>query len=153
VQRVLVLGRGGSGKTSFARRLSEISGLPLIELDSEFWQPNLAPLSADAWAARQYELAAGDAWIMDGDLGPYDVLEPRLRRADTIFLLDFSLWRCAWRSLRRGRERGDYWKWVVTYRIRYLPTIKREIGQVAPDIDLRLVPRPHEIAAILTEIQ
>jgi hypothetical protein len=28
---------------------------------------------------------------MDGDLGPYDVVEIRLRAADTILLLDFSL--------------------------------------------------------------
>ncbi len=55
-------------------------------------------------------------WIMDGDLGTYDVLTPRLRTADTICWLDFALWRCAWRSLRRGRERADYWQWVLLYR-------------------------------------
>jgi adenylate kinase family enzyme len=116
VQRALVLGRGGSGKSTFSRRLSEISGLPLIELDHEFWQLDLTPLSAEAWCARQQQLSAADTWIMDGDLGPYDVLEPRLGRADAIFLLDFSLWRCCWRSFWRGRERWDYWKWVFTYR-------------------------------------
>jgi hypothetical protein len=32
---------------------------------------------------------------MDGDLGPYDALAPRLTRADTVLILDFALMRCA----------------------------------------------------------
>jgi adenylate kinase family enzyme len=149
MQRVLVLGRGGSGKSTFARRLSEVSGLPVIELDSQFWQPDLAPLHTEAWSALQKRLAIADSWIMDGDLGPYDVLAPRLRSADTIFLLDFSLWRCAWRSLRRGRERADYWKWVLSYRRRYLPLIRQQIERDAPDVELRVMRRPKEVTTFL----
>ena len=89
VQRVLILGRGGAGKTTFARRLAEITGLPNIELDSHFWQPDLTPLSAQAWLQRQEQLMASTGWIMDGDLGPHDVLTPRLRAADTLFLARF----------------------------------------------------------------
>ena len=46
-----------------------------------------------------------DTWIFDGDLGPHDVLEPRLGVADTVIILDFSLLRCAWRS-NPAIERG-----------------------------------------------
>src|SRR5437879_1477660 len=45
VQRVVILGRGGAGKSTAARRLGELVGLPIIELDKHFWQPGLAPLS------------------------------------------------------------------------------------------------------------
>lgn len=149
MQRVLVFGRGGSGKSTFARRLSEMSGLPLIELDHEFWQPELTPMSAEAWLARQKQLVAADSWIMDGDLGPYDVLTLRLRRADTIFLLDLPVWLCVWRSLLRGRERADYWKWVFGYRRRHLPQIRQQIAGAAPDIDLHILRRPKEVQGVL----
>ena len=140
-----MLGRGGSGKSTFARRLSADTALPLIELDKLFWQTDLTPLAAEAWADRQEHFAATDAWIMDGDLGPHDVLAPRLERADTIFLLDFPVWRCIWRSIRRGRERSDYWKWVLIYRRGYLPLIMQQIESHAPDVDLRVIHRPHDL--------
>lgn len=50
----------------------------------------------------QEELAARPRWIMDGDLGQYDVLGPRLVAADTVLVLDFSLVRCIWRAAPRG---------------------------------------------------
>jgi hypothetical protein len=48
---------------------------------------------------------------MDGDFGPYDVLDVRLQAADTVVFLDFSPARCAWRAVRRSRERADFWWW------------------------------------------
>jgi hypothetical protein len=57
-----------------------------------------------------------DGWIMDGGLGPYDAAEVRLRAADTVIFLDFSLVRCAWRALRRSRECADFWLWLLQYR-------------------------------------
>ncbi len=50
---------------------------------------------------------------MDGDLGPYDQLDVRLVSADTIILLDFPLLLCAWRAMRRSRERTDFWLWLT----------------------------------------
>jgi hypothetical protein len=94
----------GSGKTTFARRLSEISGLPRSELDGHFWQRGLSPLSPAAWSARQEQLVTAATWIMDGDLGPYDVLAPRLATADTIFLL----------ALRSGVAPGDHFAAVAS---------------------------------------
>jgi adenylate kinase family enzyme len=153
MQRVLVLGRGGSGKTTFATRLSNMSGLPQIELDSHFWQAGLVPLTPEAWSARQDQLMATASWIMDGDLGPYDVLAPRLRIADTIFLLDFPLWRCAWRSLLRGRERVDYWKWVLLYRLRDVPRIRQQVASEAPNVDLHILRRPKDVASALRALE
>jgi adenylate kinase family enzyme len=107
MKRVVILGRGTSGKSTLARRLGEITGLPVIELDKVFWRPGLAATPRDQWVVVQEKLVAKDGWIMDGDLGPYDVVEVRLRAADTIIFLDFSLVRCAWRAVLRSRERAD----------------------------------------------
>jgi adenylate kinase family enzyme len=142
VKRVVVLGRGGAGKTVLARRLGEISGLPVVELDALFWQPGLGPAAPGPWAARQRELTERGTWIIDGDLGPYDdALDVRLRAADTVVVLDFSFVRCAWRTIRRGRERADYWRWVWTYR-RRLPRLMRAIGVHAGNADVHVLRNP-----------
>src|SRR5258708_1980678 len=64
----------------------------------------------------------GHHWIMDGDLGPYDVVEVRLRAADTVTFLDFSFLCCARRAIRRSRERIDFWWWILAYQ----PTLVRD---------------------------
>ena len=91
MRRVVVLGRGGAGKSTFARRLAGRTGLPVIELDTLFWQPGLVATDPATWASDQSRLVQDEAWIMDGDLGPYDDALPiRLRSAETIVILDFT---------------------------------------------------------------
>ena len=99
MKRVVIIGPGASGKSTFARQLGEITGLRVIELDRVFWQPGLVGTPRDQWVELQQRLVSENEWIMDGDLGPYDAIEVRLRAADTIIFLDFSLVRCAWRGL------------------------------------------------------
>lgn len=117
VKRVIVVGPGASGKSTLAVRLGQISGLPVIELDKVFWRAGIAATPREEWAAIQRRLAAQESWIMDGDLGPYDVIDVRLQAADTIVFLDFSPFRCACRAIRRSWERADFWKWLLTYRL------------------------------------
>ena len=84
-----------------------------------------------------------DRWILDGDLGPYDkALEVRLRAADTIVVLDFTFLRCAWQTLRRGREQAEYWRWVWAYRRRSLPDVMRAINSEAPHAKLYILRNP-----------
>jgi len=139
VRRVVILGPGAAGKSTLARRLGEVTGLEVIELDKVFWQSGLVARSAEAWTAIQAELAARPGWIMDGDLGPHDVLEPRLKASDTVVVLDVAPWRCIWRAIRRSRERADFWKWLWSWRRSYWPTMLREIEQEAPGATLRII--------------
>ena len=98
MKRVVVLGRGGAGKSTVAVQLGMLIGLPVIELDKYFWSSDLTPLPAEQWNALQRKLVSAERWILDGDLGPYDALDVRLQAADTVIVLDFALWRCAWRA-------------------------------------------------------
>ena len=77
MRRVVILGRGGAGKSVLARQLSGLTGIPAIELDGLFWQPGAEPTPAQVWVVRHRELIAGERWIIDGDLGPYDALPSR----------------------------------------------------------------------------
>jgi hypothetical protein len=152
VKRVVILGRGGSGKSTLAAHLGEITGIPVIELDAHFWQPGLTALPPDEWAAIQRELVKRETWIMDGDLGPYDVVATRLQAADTILLLDFSFLRCAWRTIRRSRERGDYWRWLRTYRRRSRPLLMDAIRTHAPNSELLVFRHPRAVDRFVTQV-
>jgi adenylate kinase family enzyme len=146
--RVVVLGPGGAGKTTFARRLAARTGAELVEIDNVFWQPGLVPLSLAEWERRQVDIFAGDHWVADGDLGPYDALDVRLRRADAVVLFDVPLWRCVWRSWRRSRQRLDYWQWMLTWHRRSRPGLLTAIAR-HPQARLRIVRRATDITTVL----
>ena len=142
----MILGRGGAGKSVFARRLGQLTGLPVTELDALFWRVTrdgpVAPDPAE-WSAREQVLLRRDFWIIDGDLGPYDEgLAARVGAADTVVLLDFGFVRCAWRTVRRGRENADYWRWVWNYRRHSLPPVMQAITAHAPDAAVHVLRSP-----------
>jgi len=148
MKRVLVLGPGGSGKSTLARRLAEATGLPLHELDRIYWGPDLRPLPPAEWEARQAPLVQADGWILDGDLGPYDGLEVRLARADTVVLLDLARWRCVWRTLRRSRERIDFWRWLWHWRRVSRPVLLTAVA-AHPAVRLHVLRTPREVTAFV----
>jgi adenylate kinase family enzyme len=152
MKRVVILGRGASGKSTLARRLGDVTGLPVIEMDKNFWQPGLIATPREQWVAMQEKLAAGDRWIMDGDLGPYDAVEVRLRAADTVIFLDFSLARCAWRAIRRSRERGDFWRWLLAYRYQSRPILRAAIANHAPNAVLHVFRNPKALGRFVWDV-
>lgn len=110
MQRIVVLGCCGAGKSTLARRLGDISGLPVIHLDAHYWQPGWVETPETEWPAKVEELAAGSAWIIDGNYS--STLPVRLRRCDTAIFLDFPRYKCLWGVVRRrvyyrGRPRPD----------------------------------------------
>jgi adenylate kinase family enzyme len=110
VQRVLVVGSPGAGKSTLARHIAHITGLPLIHLDQHFWRPGWQEPDQAIWAGRVAALIAWPRWVMDGNYG--GTLPLRLAAADTVILLDLPTWLCLVRVLRRviasyGRTRED----------------------------------------------
>ena len=152
MRRVIVVGPGAAGKSTLAVRLGDITGLPVIELDKLFWRPGLAATPRGQWAAIQRELASRQSWIMDGDLGPYDVIDVRLQAADTVVFLDFSLLRCAWRAVRRSRERADFWQWLLSYRRRSRPLLVRAIAAHAGDTDVHVLRTPQAVRRFVAAV-
>ena len=152
MKRVLILGPGAAGKSTLATKLGEITGLPVVELDQLFWQPDLRATSRERWRTIQRELVEQENWILDGDLGPYDAVEIRLQAADTVILLDFSLTRCAWRAIRRSRERLDFWLWLFGYRRQSRPFLRKAIDQHASKAAVHLLRNPKEVDELLADI-
>ena len=152
MKRIVLIGPGASGKSTLARQLGEITGLPVVELDKLFWQPGLVKTSRDQWVELQQRLVGADEWIMDGDLGPYDAIEVRLGAADTIVFLDFSLARCAWRALRRSSERLEFWLWLLRYRRRSRPFLLNAISEHAPNTAVHFLREPEAVTLFVADV-
>jgi len=99
-RRVVVAGPAGSGKSTFARALAVMTGIPVIHLDEHFWQPGWVETLQHEWREVQRRLLVGDAWIVEGNY--VATLDLRLERADTIVYLDTPWWVCAARAFARG---------------------------------------------------
>ena len=110
MERVLIVGCPGAGKSTAARSLANITGLPLVHLDRHYWKPGWVRPDRDEWREKVQELVDRPRWIMDGNYG--GSLDLRLPAADTLIHLDFSTLVCGTRVLRRtwtglGALRGD----------------------------------------------
>jgi adenylate kinase family enzyme len=148
VRRVLVIGPSGGGKSTLSRRLARRTGLPLIHLDAEYWQPGWVEPSKPAWAERIHALLARETWIMDGNYS--NTLAQRVVAADTIVFLDVPRWQCFagvfgrwWKT--RGRTREDmapgcaeqfpsltFLRWIWRYQERSRPTIVALLEALPP---------------------
>ncbi|HJU94119.1 MAG TPA: DNA topology modulation protein [Pyrinomonadaceae bacterium] len=99
MKRVLVIGPGGSGKSTFARRLGQILDIEVKHLDRYYWRGGWTKPSEEDWLNTVNELIAGDSWILDGNYG--GTLPLRVERCDTIIFLDMPRLLCVWRVTKR----------------------------------------------------
>ncbi|GMV93659.1 MAG: hypothetical protein AMXMBFR82_34370 [Candidatus Hydrogenedentota bacterium] len=110
MQRILIVGICGAGKSTLASELAERLDLPVIHLDKEYWQPGWTMPDCDWWHDRVQELVSGERWVMDGSYA--STLRYRLPRADTVIHLDFPRRIAMYRIFKRilhthGQTRPD----------------------------------------------
>ena len=95
MQRILVTGNAGSGKSTLSRRLATILDLPVVHLDKIIWEPGWRTVPKEAVALRLEESLSEPTWIFDG------VCTPAFLAADTIIFLDLPLGTCLLRAWLR----------------------------------------------------
>ncbi len=110
LRRVLVIGSGGAGKSTFSAKLGAKLGLPVVHLDAHFWKAGWIESDKEEFAQTVARLTDRGAWIIDGNYG--GTLDLRLAACDTVIFLDrprlLCLWRIVLRRLRfHGRTRPD----------------------------------------------
>ncbi len=107
-ERILILGRTGSGKTTLARELAAALHVPHVELDSLYFGPEFSTAPLPLLRERTSAAIAGDRWVTDGNKRAVrDLVWPR---ADTIVWLDYPLGVSFWRLAKRARRRTSVLK-------------------------------------------
>jgi adenylate kinase family enzyme len=105
MERVLVVGSGGSGKSTLSKRLGAALGLPVIHLDALYWSSGWIEPDKAQWTETVRKVIGQDAWILDGNYS--GTLGERVEACDTVVFLDVSRFVCLWRVLKRiARYRG-----------------------------------------------
>jgi adenylate kinase family enzyme len=110
MKKAIVIGCPGSGKTTFAEKLRDKTGLPLYYLDAIWHKPDRTHISREDFDERIKEIFAEDEWIIDGNYSR--TIEMRLEACDTVFLFDLPTEVCLQGAIDRlGKERYDV-PWV-----------------------------------------
>ena len=130
MERIVIIGCGGAGKSTLARRLGEKLDIPVVHLDQLWWKPGWVESSREEFDAKLAVELAKSQWIMDGNFNR--TIPERIARCDTIIYLDFNRVTCLMGVLKRvlttyGKVRPDmgegcperfdweFLKWVWTF--------------------------------------
>lgn len=124
----------GAGKSTFARKLREKTGIELHHLDAVFWKPGWVESGLQEFSDAQREIVKKKQWIIEGNYS--NTFEIRAAACDTVIYLEVPLYLCLYRVLKRwvtnlGKTRPDMaagcrekmdWKFikfiVITYGLR-----------------------------------
>jgi adenylate kinase family enzyme len=144
VNRVAIVGCGGSGKSYVARELSRLLDLPITHMDAVYFDDQWNPLPMERFEAVQRNLVAAPRWVIDGNYN--STIQLRLETADTVVFMDLPTHVCLWgilsRQLRHGRGQndqngvynritGDVLRYVLGYRRKMRPRVLAKIDQHA----------------------
>ena len=106
MNKIIVIGCPGSGKSTFSKELHNKTGIPLFHLDMMFWNADKTTVEKSVFRKRLLNILKLDKWIIDGNY--QSTMESRLRECDTVFFLDYSLETCLEGvRVRRGKARTD----------------------------------------------
>ena len=150
MQRILVMGSSGSGKSTFARRLSDATGIPFVSLDALFWKPGWQASETSTFESCVAETARQPRWVMDGNYISQGAGNLRRQLADTVIWFDLPRRTCMAGILGRilrsyGRVRPEmaegcperidleFFRYVWTYRHRQRPKLLSYFEGLRPD--------------------
>lgn len=168
MQRVMIIGCAGVGKSTLARKLAEQLQLPLYHLDRLFWRPGWQPTPRPEWVKLQQELVAGERWLIDGN---YDsTLDVRLARADTVVFMDLPRWRSLWGVTKRffqyrGRSRPDldpgcpekvdweFYRWIWGFPKRDRPGMVAKLKALPPEVRVIWLRSHRAVDAFLASVK
>ena len=112
MNKVIVIGCPGSGKSTFSRALQNLTGLPIYHLDLLYWNSDRTTVSKEVFRERLQNVLMLDSWIIDGNYG--STMEMRMAECDTVFFLDYPLEVCInGVRERKGKTRSDM-PWIET---------------------------------------
>ena len=168
MRRVLVIGSGGSGKSTVSAKLGELLNLEVNHLDKLYWRAGWLEPEADEWIKTIINLIDRDSWIIDGNYS--GTLELRLQRCDTVVFLDLSRVLCMWRIVKRffvyrGGTRPDvaedcpeslnfeFVSWVWNYPRRSRPKVIKRLQEHAEGKQIFWLRTRSDVHRFLSQIE
>jgi hypothetical protein len=170
MKRVAIFGNAGGGKSTLARRLAEITRLPLFVLDKLQFREGGAPVPHGEYLEMHRDLLAREAWIIDG-FGDNITIWERLEAADTLIHVDLALPIHYWRVTKRLIEglfadpegwpkKSPLWSSTISsYKVipschRYMtPRYRQLVAEMAASKRVAHLRTPREIAAFLDDVR
>ena len=142
-KKILILGNGGSGKSTLACQLKQLTGWPVLHLDSIYWETGYAHARRDVFINKVSDFCKKEAWIVEGT--PMPGLEYRVSMADVVVFIDAITIRCLARIIKRWFfsfcfRKSDLtscpalkldWKslrWVCSFNKRIRPKVFEAVG-------------------------
>ena len=112
MNKAIIIGCPGSGKTTFAEKLQKCTGLPLYYLDAIWHKPDKTHIPREEFDERIKEIFSTPEWIIDGNYSR--TIEMRMQECDTVFLFDLPTEVCIQGATERiGKDRYDM-PWLET---------------------------------------
>ncbi len=102
MEKIVIIGSPGAGKSTLARKLGRKLHIKLVHLDRLFWQPGWKEKPRDTRIDILQKIVQEKQWIIEGTY--LSSSECRLNAADTIIFLDIAPSLCLWRIINRHRE-------------------------------------------------
>ena len=133
MQRIIVIGCPGSGKSTVSRALHNKTGIPLYHLDMMYWNADKTTVEKSVFLERLSDVLEKDEWIIDGNYG--STMELRMAACDTVIFLDYPLDVCLdGIRERRGKPRSDM-PWIETEEdAEFIEFIRNYNGQQKPEV-------------------
>jgi adenylate kinase family enzyme len=104
MNKIIIIGNSGSGKTWLGKRLASVLGISHISLDNIFWDPggyNRKRNDFDVEADIK-RIQSSESWIAEGVFG--HLIEPLTALAETLIYINLSWGECRNNLLDRGSE-------------------------------------------------
>ena len=166
MERILIIGCGGAGKSTLARQLGEKTGLPVVHLDRLFWHPGWVESTKEEIDEKIAQAMEQPRWIMDGNYNR--TMSKRLETCDTVIYLDFSTFACLMGVAKRvittyGQVRPDmgegcperfdweFLKWVCNYNRNKRERNYSLLAQ-HPDKEIHILKNRRQVKAFLDRI-
>ena len=159
-KKIAVIGCSGGGKTTFSKKLAEITGLPLYHLDNIYWHPDTSHLERTAFIKKQKEIMKTDRWIIDGNYG--GTMKYRIKKCELLYFFDIPTEVCIEGVLNRDRKREDIacelepddelLDFIKAYREHSRPKVLKLIGEY-PDKKVITFTNHKEVNEYLEELR
>lgn len=106
MEKIIIIGCPGAGKSTFSQKLRDVINLPLYHLDLLYHNDDKTIIPKEEFDIKLTKILKNNEWIIDGNY--QRTLEMRLKACDTVFLLDYSTDVClSGAKTRIGKKRND----------------------------------------------